>query len=335
MKINTKAIKEFIQTWQNSGSEVADKVTYWNSLLEILGVPKVQIDNKTYIEYEKPIKLNKNQKFHGSIDAYIPSTKVLIEQKSNGVDLSKPEERPNGGHTDKITPFEQAKRYNDYLSSKERANFLVLSNFSQIIIYDIRESLDTNPVIIDIKDLQKDLYILNFLVKPDNSKQLEKEKQISVAAGELVNKIYNEFANIFAKYDQTENDKITHSINTLCVRIVFCLYAEDANLFATKEQFYNYLKPIPANRCGIALKNLFKVLDTEVPDRTKNDPFWNDENPELAEFPYVNGGLFADEDIIIPPFTEELKISFLMKLLGDLIGRIFLLPFLVLYLNQP
>lgn len=307
MKINTKAIKEFIQTWQDQGSEVADKVTYWNSLLEILGVPKAQIDNKTYIEYEKPIKLNKNQKFHGSIDAYIPSTQVLIEQKSNGVDLSKPEERPNGGHTDKITPFEQAKRYNDYLSSKEKANFLVLSNFSQIIIYDIRESLDTKPVIIDIKDLQKDLYLLNFLVKPDNSKQLEKEKQISVAAGELVNKIYNEFANIFAKYDQTENDKITHSINTLCVRIVFCLYAEDANLFATKEQFYNYLKPIPANRCGIALKNLFKVLDTEVPDRTKNDPFWNDENPELAEFPYVNGGLFADEDIIIPPFTEELK----------------------------
>ena len=199
MKINSKAIKEFIQTWQDQGSEVADKVTYWNSLLEILGVPKAQIDNKTYIEYEKPIKLNKNQKFHGSIDAYIPSTQVLIEQKSNGVDLSKPEERPNGGHTDKITPFEQAKRYNDYLSSKEKANFLVLSNFSQIIIYDIRESLDTKPVIIDIKDLQKDLYLLNFLVKPDNSKQLEKEKQISVAAGELVNKIYNEFANIFAK----------------------------------------------------------------------------------------------------------------------------------------
>ena len=87
MKINTKAIKEFTQTWQNQGSEVADKVTYWNSLLEILGVPKAQIDNKTYIEYEKPIKLNKNQKFHGSIDAYIPSTRVLIEQKSNGVDL--------------------------------------------------------------------------------------------------------------------------------------------------------------------------------------------------------------------------------------------------------
>lgn len=307
MKINIKAIKDFIQTWQNSGSEVADKVTYWNSLLEILGVPKTQIDNKTYIEYEKPIKLNKNQKFRGSIDAYIPSTKVLIEQKSNGVDLSKPEERPNGGSTEKITPFEQAKRYNDNLGSNERADFLVLSNFSQIIFYDIRESYDVDPVTIDIKDLEKNLYLLNFLVKRDTSKQLKKEKQISIDAGNLVRKIYNELFNIFKQYDQAETDQIKHSINTLCVRLVFCLYAEDADLFDEKEQFYNYLEPFAPNRCGIALKNLFKVLNTPETDRTKEDPFWETENPVLAKFRYVNGGLFADENIIIPPFTPELK----------------------------
>ena len=307
MKINTKAIKEFIQTWQDQGSEVADKVTYWNSLLEILGVPKEQIDNKTYVEYEKPIKLNKNQKFHGSIDAYIPSTKVLIEQKSNGVDLSKPEERPNGGSTEKITPFEQAKRYNDNLGSNERADFLVLSNFSQIIFYDIRDSYDVDPVVIDIKDLEKNLYLLSFLVKRDASKQLKKEKKISLDAGNLVRKIYNELLNIFKQYDQAETDQIKHSINTLCVRLVFCLYAEDAELFDEKEQFYNYLEPIAPNRCGIALKNLFKVLNTPEPDRTKEDPFWETENPVLAKFRYVNGGLFADENIIIPPFTPELK----------------------------
>ena len=307
MKINTKAIREFIQTWQDQGSEVADKVTYWNSLLEILGVPKEQIDNKTYVEYEKPIKLNKNQKFHGSIDAYIPSTKVLIEQKSNGVDLSKPEERPNGGSTEKITPFEQAKRYNDNLGSNERADFLVLSNFSQIIFYDIRDSYDVDPVVIDIKDLEKNLYLLSFLVKRDVSKQLKKEKKISLDAGNLVRKIYNELLNIFKQYDQAETDQIKHSINTLCVRLVFCLYAEDAELFDEKEQFYNYLEPIAPNRCGIALKNLFKVLNTPEPDRTKEDPFWETENPVLAKFRYVNGGLFADENIIIPPFTPELK----------------------------
>lgn len=117
MKTNTKELKDFIQTWQTQGSEVADKVTYWNTLLELLGVPKQQIENKTYIEYEKPIKLRENEKFHGSIDAYIPSTKVLIEQKSNGVDLFKAESRPNGGDTEKITPFEQAKRF-EYFNAK-------------------------------------------------------------------------------------------------------------------------------------------------------------------------------------------------------------------------
>ena len=307
MKTNTKELKDFIQTWQTQGSEVADKVTYWNTLLEILGVPKQQIETKTYIEYEKPIKLRENEKFHGSIDAYIPSTKVLIEQKSNGVDLFKAESRVNGGDTEKITPFEQAKRYDNHLGSKEKANFLVLSNFNQIVIYDVRESVDVKPLIIDLKDLEKDLYLLNFLVKPDETKRLEKEKRISVAAGELVSKIYNEFANIFAKYDQVDDEKIKHSINTLCVRLVFCLYAEDAGLFNAKEQFYNYLEPVAPNKCGVALKALFKVLDTKIDDRTKDDPFWNDENPELSQFPYVNGGLFADTDIIIPPFSDELK----------------------------
>lgn len=306
-KVNTKALKDFIATWQNSGSEVADKVTYWNTLLELLGVPRQQIDNKTFIEYEKPIKLHENETFHGSIDAYIPSTRVLIEQKSNGVDLSKPESRPNGGSTEKITPFAQALRYNNHLGSKEKANFLVLSNFSQIVIYDIRDSLDVKPVIIELKDLEKDLYLLDFLVKKDENKRIEKEQKISVKAGELVSKIYNEFANIFAKYNQTADEKIKHSINTLCVRIVFCLYAEDAGLFSSKEQFYNYLEPVEPNKCGLALKLLFKVLDTKKEDRTKDDPFWADEHPELAQFDYVNGGLFRDEDIIIPPFTPELK----------------------------
>lgn len=307
MKANKKAIKDFISTWKDQGSEVADKVTYWNTLLELLDVPREQIENRTFIEYEKPIKLRKNESFHGSIDAYIPSTKVLIEQKSNGVDLSKPESRPNSGHTEKVTPFQQAKRYNDNLGSNEKANFLVLCNFSQIIFYDIRDTIDADPVVINIEDLEKDLYLLDFLVKKDESKRIKKEEQISFAAGELVKKIYDELASIFAKYDQADDEKIKHSINMLCVRLVFCLYAEDAGLFPEKEQFYNYLAPIPANKCGVALRNLFRTLNTKEPDRTRDDPFWADENPELAQFPYTNGGLFADEDIIIPPFTEKLK----------------------------
>lgn len=151
-KINKKELQTFIDTWCDKGDEVADKDTYWNTLLRILGVPQIQLDNNTFIKYEKKIKLRENESFHGSIDAYIPSTKTLIEQKSNGVDLFKKESRPNGGDVEKITPFEQARRYDNHLSKNEKANFLVLCNFKQIVVYDVRKSIDVKPVIIELKE---------------------------------------------------------------------------------------------------------------------------------------------------------------------------------------
>lgn len=308
-RVNKKEIQNFVEAWSNQGHEIADKVTYWNTILRFLGVPQEQIDNHSFIDYEKTIKLKQNEHFNGSIDAYIPSTHVLIEQKSSGVDLSKPESRPNGGHTEKITPFEQARRYDYHLSANERAYYYVLCNFDQIIIYDIRENVDTKPVVINLKDLANDLYLLDFLVKKDETKRIQKEQKISVAAGGLVSKIYDELAKIFDNYKQLDDDKVKHSINSLCVRLVFCLYAEDAELFGPKEDevFYNYLKDVEPNQIGLKLKELFKVLNTKIEDRDKTDAFWTVEHPKLANFPYVNGGLFADEDIFIPPFTQELK----------------------------
>lgn len=300
-------IQEFVKTWENKGDETADKATYWNTLLHLLGVPQDQIDNGSYIQYEKRVNWKREEHFHGSIDAYIPSVKVLIEQKSNGVDLFTPEDRPNGGHTEKITPFEQARRYDNNLPANEKASFLVLCNFKQMVVYDVRQSLDQKPVILNLADLPKSLSLLSFLVKPACDEALEKEKQISIEAGNLVSKMHHELLKIFDNYPDVDPAKATQSINMLCVRLVFCLYAEDAGLFSGKEQFYDYLKGVEPNRIGVALKALFKVLDTKLSDRTKDDPFWNTENPKLARFPYVNGGLFRDKDLIIPPFTPELK----------------------------
>lgn len=300
-------IQEFVKTWENKGDETADKATYWNTLLHLLGVPQDQIDNGSYIQYEKRVNWKHEEHFHGAIDAYIPSVKVLIEQKSNGVDLFAPEDRPNGGHTEKITPFEQARRYDNNLPANEKANFLVLCNFKQMVVYDVRQSLDQKPVILNLADFPKSLSLLSFLVKPACDEALEKEKQISIEAGNLVSKMHHELLKIFDNCPDVDSAKATQSINMLCVRLVFCLYAEDAGLFNDKEQFYDYLKDVEPNRIGVALKALFEVLDTKLPDRTKDDPFWNTENPKLARFPYVNGGLFRDKDLIIPPFTPELK----------------------------
>lgn len=300
-------IQEFVKTWENKGDETADKATYWNTLLHLLGVSQNQIDNGSYIQYEKRVNWKREEHFHGSIDAYIPSVKVLIEQKSNGVDLFTPEDRPNGGHTEKITPFEQARRYDNNLPANEKASFLVLCNFKQMVVYDVRQSLDQKPVILNLADFPKSLSLLSFLVKPACDEALEKEKQISIEAGNLVSKMHRELLKIFDNYPDVDSAKATQSINMLCVRLVFCLYAEDAGLFSGKEQFYDYLKNVEPNRIGVALKALFEVLDTKLPERTKDDPFWNTENPKLARFPYVNGGLFRDKDLIIPPFTPDLK----------------------------
>lgn len=306
-KVTKEEIQNFVKAWSNQGHEVADKVTFWNAILRFLGVPQEQIDNHSFIQYEKSIKLKQNEHFTGSIDAYIPSTKVLIEQKSSGVDLSKPEDRPNGGHTEKIKPFDQARRYDNHLSANEHANYYVLCNFDQIVIYDIRKSVDAKPTTIELKDLERNLSSLDFLVDK-NIIHISKQQQLSVDAGKLVSKMYDELLNIFSNYPSLDKEKVTHSINKLCVRLVFCLYAEDAGLFNSTTAFYDYFKDIEPNKIGMKLKELFRVLNTKKDNRnTKKDPFWKDEHPRLEAFPYVNGGLFADQDVIIPPFTAKLK----------------------------
>lgn len=306
MEIDKKALDNFIQSWSDKGDEVADKVTYWNTLLRILGVSQTDLDSASYIEFEKKINL-KQTKFHGFVDGYIPSTKVLIEQKSYGVDLGKAEIRPNGGDKTPITPLEQAKRYDDFLPQNEKARFYVLSNFAEIWIYDRRTNLDAEPIKLTLTDLKQHIHILDFLVKQDSAKeeQLRVEKEVSVEAGELVSKIYNEVETLFAN-TKLDEETINKSINMLCVRLVFCLYAEDAGLFE-EEALYDYLEPIEPSKMGKALRDLFKILDTNKEDRLLEDPFFETDNPELARFPYVNGGLFSGDDIIIPPFTQDLK----------------------------
>ena len=299
-------LQRFISTWSHQGKEVGDKETYWNTLLRILGVPQAEIDDNKYIKYEYPIHLKKNEHFNGSIDAYIPSTRVLIEQKSFGVDLDKPENRPNGKETKSIKPFEQAKRYSDHLGTDKSARYIVLCNFAEIWIYYISDNIDAEPIKLKLKELPNNLDNLMFLVKKnDKQVRLIKEKQISLSAGRLVSKLYKELSKIFAEH-KIDKEVAQKSINTLCVRLVFCLYAEDSNLFA-KRQFHDYLAPYEPYRMASALKRLFKALDTKEEDRLKLDPFYHENYPYLSKFPYVNGGMFRDQDIIIPPFTPELK----------------------------
>ena len=288
-KEQIKAAKEFVSRWEGKGDEKQETQLFWIDLLQnVLGV-----DNPTsIIQFEKPVIIEKNQKY---IDGFIPSTKVLIEQKSIDKKLGKTAVQSDG---EKLTPYGQAFRYNNYLPYEDRARWIIVSNFERILIYNMNKP-NGEPDEILLKDLPKQFYQLQFIVE-QKSEILKKEEQISIDAGELVGKLYNA---LIKQYKNPDSPETLKSLNMLCVRLVFCLYAEDSQIFPKHEMFGQYLKQFPVKEVHRKLRELFKVLDMTQEQRDEYDPYMDD---ELSAFPYVNGGLFADEKIEIPPFTDEI-----------------------------
>lgn len=287
--------KKFIENWQNRGHEKQDSQSFWLQLLrDVLGVEEPE----QFIKFEKKVQLS-HESF---IDGYIDQTHVMIEQKGSNKDLDKPIRQSSG---ELLTPFQQAQRYANKLPYSERPRWIVTCNFVEFRIYDM-EHPNSEPVRVELKDLEKNYYQLEFLVDKSNE-HLEKEKQVSLSAGELVGKIYDE---LLKQYKDPNNEHSQKSINQLCVRIVFCLYAEDAGIFGKRNMFHDYLEQFDVRQMRQALIKLFRVLDTKEDDR---DPYLADDDPKLAEFPYVNGGMFSNEDIEIPSFTDELRSLLLSK----------------------
>lgn len=287
--------KKFIEEWQNRGHERQDSQSFWIQLLrDVLGVEEPE----QFIRFEEKVKLT-----HDSfIDGYIEQTHVLIEQKGSSKDLDKAIKQSDGSL---LTPFQQAQRYAMALSYSKRPRWIVTCNFKEFRVYDM-EHPNSEPAKIELSDLAADYYRLEFLVDKTNQ-HLEKEKQVSLSAGELVGKIYDA---LLKQYKNPDDEHSQKSINQLCVRLVFCLYAEDAGIFGRKNMFHDYLEQFKSREIRRVLIRLFRVLDTKEKDR---DPYLADDDPKLAEFPYVNGGMFSSEDIEIPPFTDELRDLLLRK----------------------
>lgn len=283
-----EASRQFCYKWANRGREDEDDRSYWLDILDrILG-----IKNATdHIEFQKKVIVDGNTK---RIDAYIPETKVIIEQKTLGIALDK-KAAQSGGIA--LTPYEQAKRYNDNLPYDEKARWIVTSNFAEIWIYDMNMRVP-EPVKINLIDLQTKYSMLDFLINQEQTR-ISEEVEISIEAGRLVGLIYDE---LYKQYIDPQSERSLKSLNMLCVRLVFCLYAEDAGIFGNNHHmFHDYLQKLEAKDMRKAVIELFKILDTKPEDR---DPY---DTSDLAKFPYVNGGLFADENIEIPHFTDEIK----------------------------
>jgi len=279
------AAKKFAEYWHNRGNEKSDTQSFWFMLLrEIFGVQEPE----KIFEFEKRVK-DETTNF---IDCYIDSTKVMIEQKTLGKDLRKGIKQSDGSV---LSPFQQAKRYITNLPVSKHPRWLITCNFSEFLIYDM-EKPNCEPEQIFLKDLPKEYYRLQFLVDTGND-NIKKEMEISLKAGELVGKLYDL---ILKQYKNPDSPDTLKSLNKLCVRLVFCLYAESAGIFGKHQMFHDYLKKFPVSEIRSKLIELFKILDTKPENR---DAYLDE---DLLAFPYVNGGLFADENIEIPRFTEEI-----------------------------
>ena len=290
-----QAARQFASDWAGRGYEKGESQVFWLSLLRnVYGVERPE----DFIIFEQQVHLD-----HTSfIDGTIPSTRVLIEQKGLGKDLNKPIRQSDGSL---LNPFQQAKRYITELPVSQHPRWVVTCNFEEFYVYDM-ERPGGDPEKIRLADLEKEYYRLQFLVDVGNN-NLKREMEISLQAGEIVGVLYDQ---LLDRYKNPEAPGTLHSLNALCVRLVFCLYAEDAGIFGGHGMFHDYLFGVPANGIRKALMELFQVLDQKPEER---DPYLAEENPILAAFPYVNGGLFADENIEIPVFTEELKTILLSK----------------------
>ena len=281
------AAAEFAERWKNRGYEKGESQPFWIDLLS--NVFGVEMPTAGFIRFEDHHMVDASN----FIDGRIPSTRVLIEQKSLGKDLRASIRQSDGSL---LNPFQQARRYVVSMPVSEHPRWIVTCNFSEFLVYDM-ERPNGEPEQILLENLGKEYYRLQFLVD-EKSEHLSKEMEVSMKAGEMVGKIYEK---LLEQYIDPTNAHSLKSLNILCVRLVFCLYCEDSGVFGKHDMFHDYLVQYDAENMRAALIRLFKVLNTPLEER---DPYMME---SLAEFPYVSGGLFEEENIEIPRFTDEIR----------------------------
>ena len=294
-----QAAKAFVKDWHGKGYEKGETARFWMDLLgRVFGIT----NPAQFIQFEIPVKTILKEKGSDFIDGYIPSTKVLIEQKGSKVDLGAKYRQSDGSE---LTPYQQARRYAAGLPQSQYPRWIVACNFTTFEVHDMEHPNDA-PELIQLADLEKEYTRLSLLVD-DTNIHLKKELEVSIQAGEIVGVLYDK---ILAQYKDPSNLDSQKSLNKLCVRLVFCLYAEDAGIFGTKDMFHDYMQQFDAGEFREKLIKLFRILDQKPEER---DPY---EDEKLLAFPYVNGGMFAG-DIEIPRITDEIRTLILQRASDD------------------
>lgn len=301
MLANKRSIAAFVKKWTDPsrGHEDADTQTFWEDLLEdVLDIKRP----RDVLRFEHPVFGTDPRTKKGiarNIDVYYPDKGIVIEQKSRGVDLDAA--NASSSHVGPETPYQQAFWYRNNLPADANVRWIVVCNFDEIRIHDLnrtRPEADYETVL--VADLEREANRLSF-ISDDTNSRIERERRVSIAAGEKVVELYHRLAERYLNLEDDREEQ--HSLNVLIVRLVFLLFAEDAELFP-KDALYHYLYPLPPGQMRMALVELFEWLDTPPEER---DPY---EDGPITAFPYVDGGLFdRSTRIKIPSFDLTTRLT--------------------------
>lgn len=287
MESETRDTQDFIDRWKTRGHEQQDTQQFW---VEFLSGVLHRDDLAKDARFEYPTASG------GRIDLLIPDARLLVEQKGANIDLDKPEPRRHV----MVTPVQQALGYVHDLPFSRKPRWICTCNFREFRIWDLEHDPDAvkKPFLdFQLDDLENNLKYFIELFNPKNSR-VYIEQQLSLKASALVAGIHSA---LYKQYINPDSESSHNALALLTMRIVFCLYAEDAGLFKL-EQFTDYVDETQPDDLREALIQLFRTLDTPFKDR---DPYLKD---SLRAFPYVDGGLF-EENIEIPNFDRQIKNS--------------------------
>lgn len=269
-EIKSRAIA-FSREWQDESSEDAEAKSFWDAFFNIFGVSRRRLAS-----FERRVK--KADGADGYIDVFWKGV-LLVEHKSRGKSLDR--------------AYSQAKDYFPGLKDRDLPRYILVSDFASFRLYDLDANTQHDFA---LKELQKNVRLFGFVAGYE-SRSYGKETQASIRAVEKLGVLHDQLEDAGYK---------GHDLERLMVRLLFCMFAEDAGAFEPR-QFQDYVEQRTkedGSDLGQYLAKLFEVLNQPEDARGKNL------DEQLAAFRYVNGKLF-DERLAIPDFTSTMRESLL------------------------
>lgn len=261
----------FVLNWKDKAAtarEEADAQTFENEFFAIFGVPRSKI-----AVFEQKVKLQDGS--NGYIDLFWKGY-ILIEMKTPGKDRKK--------------AFEQAKAYANALSNSDMPKGILICDFCNFDYYNLEKNAECTSF--TLEDLPDYIGLFAFLA---GYKDVEYKKQdaVNIEAAEKMGQLHDTLKDIGYK---------GHSLELYLVRLVFCLFADDTDIFE-HDHFIKYILQrtnVDGSDLAMHIQKIFEVLNTPSGRRLRTL------DERLSLFPYVNGGLFK-ETLPIADFTSAMR----------------------------